>query len=214
MTLDTGCSLTTDTALLATDGHRPMDYSSLVDRLAMLDTCAVSDALDSIGAGGAVSGLKRRSTTATIAGRVQTIKLAAGKPEGGSVSHLGTRTIVESSAIDVIVVEQRTGIEAAGWGGVLATAAHHKGIRGVIVEGPARDIDEYERDRAAGIFSLRHAAYGPRSNSPGRYQRRDPGGRRCRCARRPGHRRRHRGGFCSGRRRRSSAGHCRENHGA
>ncbi len=122
-----------------------MDYSSLVDRLSALDTCAVSDALDSIGAGGAVSGLSRRSTNATIAGRVRTIKLAAGKPAGGSGSHLGTQTIVESSAIDVIVVEQRTGIEAAGWGGVLATAAHHKGVRGVIVEGPARDIDEYER---------------------------------------------------------------------
>ena len=122
-----------------------MKYSSLVDRLSALDTCAVSDALDSLGVNGAVSGLKRRSTTATITGRVQTIKLAAGKPEGGSGSHLGTQTIVESSDIDVIVVEQRTGIEAAGWGGVLATAAHHKGIRGVIVEGPARDIDEYER---------------------------------------------------------------------
>ena len=122
-----------------------MDCSSLVDRLAVLDTCAVSDALDSLGVSGAASGLKRRSTNATIAGRVRTIKLAAGKPEGGSGSHLGTQTIVESSAMDVIVVEQRTGIEAAGWGGVLATAAHHKGIRGVIVEGPARDIDEYER---------------------------------------------------------------------
>ncbi|MDE0004764.1 MAG: hypothetical protein OXQ29_18905, partial [Rhodospirillaceae bacterium] len=93
-----------------------MDRSSLVDRLAALDTCAVSDALDSLGVGGAVSGLKRRSTSATIAGCVRTIKLAAGKPEGGSGSHLGTHTIVESSAMDVIVVEQRTGIEAAGWG--------------------------------------------------------------------------------------------------
>ena len=122
-----------------------MDYASLVDRLAALDTCAVSDALDSLGVSGAVSGLKRRSTTATIAGRVQTIKLAAGQPAGGSGSHLGTQSIAESSGIDVIVVEQRSGVEAAGWGGVLATAAHHKGVRGVIVEGPARDIDEYER---------------------------------------------------------------------
>ena len=122
-----------------------MDYASLVDRLSALDPCAVSDALDSLGVSGAVTGLKRRSTSATIAGRVQTIKLAAGKPEGGSMSHLGTRTIVEASDIDVIVVEQRTGIEAAGWGGVLAAAAKQQGVRGVIVDGPARDIDEYER---------------------------------------------------------------------
>ena len=122
-----------------------MDYSSLVDRMSALDTCAVSDALDSIGADGAVSGLERRSTAARIAGRVRTIKLAAGKPADGSRSHLVTRSIVEAGDTDVIVVEQRSGIEAAGWGGVLATAAKHRGIRGVIVEGPARDIDEYER---------------------------------------------------------------------
>ena len=122
-----------------------MDYASLVDRLSALDTCAVSDALDSLGVNGTVTELPRRSTSARIAGRVRTIKLVAGKPAGGSRAHLGTQSIVESSDIDVIVVEQRSGIEAAGWGGVLATAAKHRGIRGVIVEGPARDIDEYEQ---------------------------------------------------------------------
>ena len=49
-----------------------------------------------------------------------------------------------STSEDIIVVEQKSGIEAAGWGGLLATAAIAKGIRGVIIEGPARDIDEYE----------------------------------------------------------------------
>ncbi len=43
---------------------------------------------------------------------------------------------------DVIVVEQRTGIEAAGWGGILSIAAQTKAIAGTIVDGPARDIDE------------------------------------------------------------------------
>ena len=122
-----------------------MDYRALVERLSTLDACAVSDALDSLGVSGTVTGLERRSTTATIAGRVQTMKLSAGKPEGGSKSHLGTRSIVDADDADVIVVEQRTGIEAASWGGVLATAAKHKGIRGVIVEGPVRDVDEYEQ---------------------------------------------------------------------
>ena len=122
-----------------------MDYAALVDRLSALDTCAVSDALDSLGVSGAVTGLQRRSTAATVAGRVQTVKLAAGKPAGGSGSHLGTRSIAAARDTDVIVVEQRSGVEAAGWGGVLATAAKHRGVRGVIVDGPARDIDEYER---------------------------------------------------------------------
>jgi regulator of RNase E activity RraA len=39
-------------------------------------------------------------------------------------------------------VEQRTGIEAGSWGGLLSLGAKARGIAGVIVEGPARDIDQ------------------------------------------------------------------------
>ena len=66
----------------------------------------------------------------------------AGQPPDGSDFHLGVRSIDEATDMDVIVIEQRTGIDAAAWGGVLSEAAHHKHIRGVIVEGAARDIDE------------------------------------------------------------------------
>jgi hypothetical protein len=45
-----------------------MDNAALVERLTTLDTCAVADALDSIGKRGAVIGLVRRSTNGTIAG--------------------------------------------------------------------------------------------------------------------------------------------------
>jgi len=110
----------------------------------MLDACAVSDALDSCGLEGAQSGLVRRSTRKRIAGLVQTVKLHAQAPEGGSKRHLGTAAIEASDENTVIVVEQRTGIDCAGWGGVLANAAKARGVRGVIMEGPARDIDEYE----------------------------------------------------------------------
>lgn len=122
-----------------------MDYDSLLDRMTALDACAVSDALDSLGINGVVETLTRRSTTDKIVGRVQTMKLSAGAPPEGSKTHLGTRSVEQAESIDVIVVEQRTGINAAGWGGVLATAAKQKGVRGVIVEGPARDVDEYEK---------------------------------------------------------------------
>ena len=56
--------------------------------------------------------------------------------------HLGTEAIEIAERGEVIVVEQSTGIDAAGWGGVLSNAAQLKGLAGVIVEGPARDIDE------------------------------------------------------------------------
>jgi len=118
--------------------------AELIHRLEQLDACAVSDALDSVGLKGAHSGLPRRSTRKRIAGTVQTVKLHAMAPVGGSKRHLGTAAIEASDDMTVIVVEQRTGIDCAGWGGVLANAANVKGVRGVIMEGPARDVDEYE----------------------------------------------------------------------
>jgi 4-hydroxy-4-methyl-2-oxoglutarate aldolase len=42
----------------------------------------------------------------------------------------------------VIVVEQRTGIDAAGWGGNLSLGAKLRGVAGVIVDGPVRDVDQ------------------------------------------------------------------------
>jgi len=56
--------------------------------------------------------------------------------------HLGTTAIEASQPGDVIVIEQRSGRDAASWGGNLSLAAQLRGIAGVIVEGPARDIDE------------------------------------------------------------------------
>ncbi|MEY4640339.1 MAG: hypothetical protein RLZZ227_333 [Pseudomonadota bacterium] len=118
--------------------------AQFVARLEKLDACAVSDALDTLGLKGAHSGLPRRSTRKRIAGTVHTVKLHAQAPAGGSRRHLGTAAIEAADDLSVIVVEQRTGIDCAGWGGVLANAAQAKGVRGVIMEGPARDIDEYE----------------------------------------------------------------------
>lgn len=119
-----------------------MDTIDLLDRLQKLDSCAVSDALDALGETGVVTGIRRLSTRQAIAGRVRTLKLAEGRRPGGSTMHLGVRSIDEADDTDVIVIEQRTGIDAAAWGGVLSEAAHHKHIRGVIIDGPARDVDD------------------------------------------------------------------------
>jgi len=113
----------------------------ILERLRRLDACAVSDALDRLGLEGAVSGIAPRSITRRIAGRARTVALG---PAGGATAprHLCTAAIEAADTGDVIVVEQRTGIEAAGWGGILSIGAAAKGVAGVIVDGPARDIDE------------------------------------------------------------------------
>lgn len=110
-------------------------------RLQRLDTCAVSDALDQLGLHSAVSGIIPQTVPGRICGPVTTVRLAAG-PQTGAARHLCTQAIDTSAAGTVIVVEQRTGIDAAGWGGILSNAAAHRGIAGAIIEGPGRDIDE------------------------------------------------------------------------
>lgn len=118
----------------------------ITQRLLRLDCCAVSDAMDKVGLKDRVaSGLEQRSTTRRIAGRVVTYRLvpAAEAPAPkGAPRHLGTTAIELAGPGEVIVVEQRTGIDAGSWGGILTLGAKVKGIAGVVVDGPVRDIDE------------------------------------------------------------------------
>ena len=112
-----------------------------VARLNRLDSCAVSDALDKLGLTGAVTGIHRFSTDRRISGRVLTVKLE--RDDGRPASrHLCTAAIEAAQPGDVIVIEQRTGIDAASWGGNLSLGAKVRGVAGVIVDGPVRDMDE------------------------------------------------------------------------
>jgi len=132
----------------------------LLIRLGRLDSCAVSDALDKLGLTGAVAGIHRVSTDRRISGRVVTVKLVKDEPGDGrpvSVRHLGTTAIEAAQAGDVIVVEQRTGIDAAGWGGTLSLGASLRGVAGVIIDGPARDVDE-SRQHDFPVFSRSHTS--------------------------------------------------------
>jgi len=131
--------------------------ADVLARLGRLDSCAVSDALDKLGLTGAVRGIHRLSTDRRISGRVVTVKLEKddGRPVGSR--HLGTAAIDAAERGDVIVVEQRTGIDAAGWGGTLSLGASLRGVAGVIIEGPARDVDE-SRSHDFPVFARDHTA--------------------------------------------------------
>ena len=122
-----------------------MTMDDPVKRLLRLDCCAVSDAMDKLGLAGFVGGLEQRSTTQRIAGRVVTCKLVAAKDapvQPGPPRHLGTTAIEAASPGEIIVVEQRTGIDAGCWGGILSAGAKVRKLAGVIADGPVRDIDE------------------------------------------------------------------------
>lgn len=116
--------------------------ADLLERLAALDVCAVSDAMDSLGLPAAVSGLARQSGSGLLVGRAKTVELVEGVPPPDMPKvHLCARAIVAATAETVIVVSH-PGVDAGGWGGVLSTGAQIAGVRGVVVDGPTRDRDE------------------------------------------------------------------------
>jgi regulator of RNase E activity RraA len=117
--------------------------SDFVARLRKLDCCAVSDALDQLKLGGVITGLfGQGSGTGRIAGRAITVKLGLGQPQAGPPRHLGATAIETGGPDDVIVIEQRSGVEAGSWGGLLSLGAKVRGIAGVVAHGPVRDIDQ------------------------------------------------------------------------
>jgi len=115
---------------------------TLITRLNRLDACAVSDALDRLGLKGVVTGIHRMATERRISGRVLTVKLEPDDGRPPTSRHLSTAAVEAAQPGDVIVVEQRTGIDAAAWGGNLSLGASLRGVVGVIAEGPVRDVDE------------------------------------------------------------------------
>lgn len=130
--------------------------NDFVARLSRLDSCAVSDALDKLGLKGSVTGIERFSTDRRITGQVLTVKLD--RAEGRTnTRHLCTAAIEAANPGDIIVVEQRTGLDAASWGGNLSIGAQARGVAGVIVEGPARDIDD-SRKLDFTVFARSHTA--------------------------------------------------------
>lgn len=119
-----------------------MDHHTIIARLKRLDSCALSDAVDKLGLPSAVSGIGPRSVAVRVCGRVITVRLEPFKTGQVASVHLCTRAIETAESGDIIVVAQRSGLDAAGWGGILSNAAKLAGVGGVIVDGPARDVDE------------------------------------------------------------------------
>ncbi len=118
-----------------------MAVDEWVERLAKLDTCAVSDAQDKLGIMGTITGIVPLYPTERIAGRAVTVRLKTKGDEEAKV-HLGATAVVTADAGDVIVIDHNGRTDVAGWGGILSTAARTRGIAGVIIDGASRDVDE------------------------------------------------------------------------
>jgi 4-hydroxy-4-methyl-2-oxoglutarate aldolase len=117
--------------------------TTAIDRLLPLDTCSVSDALDSLGLSGAVFGLPPLTVKKRVAGAAVTVRLAA-PVANAPKRHLGVGAIMAAKPGDIIVVEHRGRMDVSGWGGLLSRAAAQRKVSAVIVDGACRDLDESE----------------------------------------------------------------------
>jgi 4-hydroxy-4-methyl-2-oxoglutarate aldolase len=118
-----------------------MSREAIIERLARLDTCAVSDALDSLNLRGATWGVAPMWQCPRIVGRAVTMKI---KPAGREQprQHLGTAPIEAAQPGDIIVVDNGGKLEFSCWGGLLSLGAKLKGLSGVVIDGACRDVDE------------------------------------------------------------------------
>jgi len=138
------------------------EAADILARLAAIDCCALSDALDKLGLAGQVTGLRRESGNGRVAGIAVTVKLGTGDPPPGPPRHLGTTAIEASDAHSIIVIEQRSGVEAGCWGGLLTRGAIRAKVRAVVADGPVRDIDE-ARELDFPIFTNRLTCFTARA---------------------------------------------------
>lgn len=111
-------------------------------RLATLDSCAVSDALDHLRLPGATIGIVPLWGRPKLVGRVRTIAMRDALGDvGGDQPHIATATISDAGPGDVIAISNQGRVDVSCWGDILTAAAQYRGIEGVVIDGASRDLD-------------------------------------------------------------------------
>lgn len=131
--------------------------NDVIELFAGVDSCAASDALDSLGLTGTALGVQRLATRRPFCGRAITVRMVAAGTEpapaaGTPRRHLGTAAIAAATVGDVIVIDNGGRVDVACWGGNLARASVAAKVAGVVIDGAFRDRDECE-DLGLSVFA-------------------------------------------------------------
>lgn len=118
----------------------------MLDRLSKLDTCTVSDGLDTLGLAGATIGVRPLWKCPKIVGRAMTIQ-AGPKTNSAPTDHLNTPAIEAGGPETILVIANDGREDVSCWGDIVSNASIAKGIRGVVIDGACRDIDASEELR-------------------------------------------------------------------
>lgn len=109
-------------------------------RFSKLWTTEVSDAMDQLGIDGVVQDLKQVISDSKLFGWAFTVKEIYHGPKEQAFD---ISTILKNvSADQVVVIDVRGRSDASTWGGNASAAAKAKGVRGALIDGACRDIDE------------------------------------------------------------------------
>jgi regulator of RNase E activity RraA len=123
--------------------------TNIATRLAAYPTSAVSDALDELGIAGALSGITAmREGIGRVCGRALPVRFVrkAKDPEayrfGGGVGKPLEKVLKTMKAGDFVVMDLDGARNAAAWGGLASRLAQRRGVRGTIMWGACRDLEE------------------------------------------------------------------------
>jgi len=120
-----------------------------VSRLAQFPTSVVSDALDELGIEGVLPGIRaQRIGQGRVAGLALPVRLEPKRNDpsayrfGGGVGKPLEQVLKTMADGDVVVMDLGGSDRAAAWGGLASRIAQRRGVRGTIMWGSCRDIDE------------------------------------------------------------------------
>lgn len=122
---------------------------SIATRLAMHPTSVISDALDELGIAGALSGIvAMRPGIGSVCGRALTVRFErkSNDPKayrfGGGVGKPLEKVLKTMKAGDMVIMDLDGAANASAWGGLSSRLAQRRGVRGTIMWGACRDLEE------------------------------------------------------------------------
>ncbi len=122
---------------------------SIATRLAAHPTSVISDALDELNIAGALSGIvAQRQGIGRVCGRALTVRFErkSNDPQayrfGGGVGKPLEMVLKTMKTGDMVIMDLDGATNASAWGGLASRLAQRRGVRGTIMWGTCRDLEE------------------------------------------------------------------------
>ena len=118
----------------------------LITEYMRLSTPNVSDALDRLQVNGAPHGiLPLWPGCKKIVGPAATMKLVPVGEASGSPAMGSLEAVRAAHAGDVLVIDHGGCMDVNSYGGIVGFSTLHRGLAGCVIDGVARDVDEYQQ---------------------------------------------------------------------